>query len=119
MVKTRRFRPTAIDRLPDEALSAVQAAYDAIVSRRQDQEVLRDKLHAELRALGITHTPVSRSAFNRWAIRVRSGMVPRPGIDPMGLLTAALETIVRNEVRRRLALAQLRPSNGKIKRSVH
>lgn len=68
--------PSAIERLPDEAVDAVQRAYDLVKARRGTQRMAHRMLDDELRRLGLG--PISYSSFNRWAQRVRIGSVMRP-----------------------------------------
>ena len=71
-----RIVPSSIDRLPDQAVPAVQEAWDRIKARRSTQLEILAKLNDTLVSLGLDH--VSTSAFNRWTMRVRGGQVLRP-----------------------------------------
>jgi hypothetical protein len=68
---------TKIERLPDAALPAVREAFDSVLACRTLQKDMLAALNAKLAALGLE--AISRSGFNVWSQRVRSGEIRRPG----------------------------------------
>lgn len=71
-------RLTRVHTLPDSALPIAQWVYDALVAQRVLHRDILDRLNAELIPLGIE--PISKSGFNRYAMQVMSGTVPRPEV---------------------------------------
>lgn len=71
-----RHSLSSLEILPAEALPALQWAFDVLRARRMTQVAILDQLNERLDALGVPQ--VSRSSFNRYAIKVWSGSVPRP-----------------------------------------
>ncbi len=63
-----RGRLSSIDLLPEEAAPCVRAALDALAARKRTQEDIRAELNDCLARLGLG--PISRSAFNRHALRM-------------------------------------------------
>lgn len=70
MARARRGRLSSIDLLPDEALPHVRTALAALNENRRTQEDIREELNLNLLALGLQ--PISKSAFNRKALRLAS-----------------------------------------------
>jgi hypothetical protein len=63
-----RGRLSSIQLLPDEAFPHVRAAIEALKENKRPQESIREELNEHLLALGLD--PVSRSAFNRYSLRL-------------------------------------------------
>lgn len=75
--KARRGRLSEIDKLPDWADEAKVWAFEQLKERKLSQLEILDEFNARLRAASLAHDagaplpdPISRSAFNRTAMRV-------------------------------------------------
>lgn len=75
--KARRGRLAEIDKLPDWADEAKVWAFEQLKERKLSQLEILDEFNARLRAASLAHDagaplpePISRSAFNRTAMRV-------------------------------------------------
>ncbi|WP_026379398.1 DUF3486 family protein [Afifella pfennigii] len=91
-------RLSSIQTIPDEALGAVQWAFERIVERRMTQKAVLEGLNERLAPYGIK---ASRSSFNRYAGRVLDGKVQRPEV----LLPAAEGAVFAPIFRERLSRA--------------
>lgn len=67
MAKASRGRLSSLDLLPIEAEEDVVWAYGQLRDRKETQDDIRDSLNVRLAAKGLP--PISRSAFNRAAMR--------------------------------------------------
>ena len=67
---------SSVETLPAEGLFALQWAFDVLRARRMTQVAILEQLNSRLAALGVPL--VSRSSFNRYAIKVWTGSVARP-----------------------------------------
>ncbi|RRH98042.1 hypothetical protein EH240_19795 [Mesorhizobium tamadayense] len=83
----RRVLLGALDLVPDEGRPALCQAFDALMARRTQQIHILAMLNKQFGDLDLP--AVSRSAFSRWALRVRSGDVARPGEQKPGAASPA------------------------------
>ncbi|MEQ1672340.1 MAG: phage protein Gp27 family protein, partial [Hyphomicrobium sp.] len=67
-----RGRLCSLDLLPEDATPAVVKALDALRERKLSQAAILRDLNAELEALDLDITPISKSAFNRKALWLAS-----------------------------------------------
>jgi hypothetical protein len=65
-----------VETLPARASTAMQWAFDAVRLNRMTQLDVLDQLNVRLAELGIAS--LSKSSFNRFAIKVRAGAIKRP-----------------------------------------
>lgn len=63
-----RGRLSSIQLLPDEAFPHVRQAIEQLKDHKRPQEAIREELNGHLLGLGLD--PVSRSAFNRYSLRL-------------------------------------------------
>ena len=67
-----RGRLSSIDLLPEDAEPAIMKALDALKDRKKSQAEILRELNADLEALDLDITPISKSAFNRKALWLAS-----------------------------------------------
>lgn len=71
-----RGKVSSLSALPDTVLDELCWLWDAVRARRISQIKLHILFNQQLSAKGLD--PISKSSFNRWAIAVSRGVMPRP-----------------------------------------
>lgn len=92
-------RRSGIDLLPPEAVPHLQWAFDRLTEGRMTQGDVLSELNQRLASSG--HEGVSRSALNRWFIRIREGEAKRPHL--LGASRPSAPTLISAETRRLFA----------------